>query len=113
VTGVGGHSDDHGDEHAALREVEAAARRLVAPRDVRPTAARAAAGWELRFLADRMRAEEAVRLYEQLGFEVAADPVTPEGLPEGCTDCVLATALGFRMIYTRRRASRFPEQYPA
>lgn len=64
--------------------------------------ARVAAGWVFRFVADRARAEEAVRLYQELGFEVAADPVAPGNLAQDCEGCPVVDALGFRMIYTRR-----------
>ena len=64
--------------------------------------ARLAAGWERRFLADGPRAAEAVALYESLGVEVAADPLSGPDLPADCTDCQLATLLAFKTIYTRR-----------
>lgn len=73
---------------------------------------RIADGWERRFVADRARAEEAERLYRELGFEVIADPVAPEDLPEGCGPCRLARELQFRIVYTRRRrdARRPPDR---
>ena len=64
--------------------------------------ARLAAGWQRRFLADGPRAAEAVALYESLGFEVAADPLSGPDLPSDCTDCQLATLLAFKTIYTRK-----------
>ncbi len=67
-----------------------------------PDPARLEAGWERRFVADGQRADEAIRLYEELGFEVAADPVPPEALTGACTDCQLLMLLRFRTIYTRR-----------
>jgi len=66
--------------------------------------ARIADGWERRFVADRARAEEAKRLYGELGFEVVADPVAPEDLPDGCGPCRLAGELQFRIVYTRRQS---------
>jgi hypothetical protein len=63
---------------------------------------RTAAGWERRFIADGPRAAEAVALYEALGFEVAADPLSGLDLPPDCTDCQLATLLAFKTIYTRK-----------
>lgn len=63
--------------------------------------ARLAEGWERRFLGDAARAEEAVALYEELGYEVVADVVTPTDLAEGCKDCELLSALQFKVIYTR------------
>ena len=73
---------------------------------VTPDPARVADGWEPRFVADGARAEEAVRLYRELGFETVADPVVPGNLPGDCGDCAIVTALRFHMIYTRRRTSR-------
>ena len=67
----------------------------------RPDAARLAAGWEYRFVADGGRAEESVTLYRELGFEASADPVGAAVSPE-CQDCQLVAALSFRAIYTRR-----------
>ena len=74
--------------------------------EVAPDPARIAAGWEPRFVADGARADEAVRLYRELGFEVAADPVTPENLSPDCGDCRVVMALRFQMIYTRRPRRR-------
>jgi len=79
------------------------ARRLEWERNIRPDPARVADGWERRFLADPARAREATELYEQLGFEVAADPVRAEDLTDDCADCRLIAAIGFRVIYTRRK----------
>jgi hypothetical protein len=70
--------------------------------EVAPDPARIAAGWEFRFAADRARADETVRLYRELGFEVAADPIVPRNLSPDCGDCRLVSALGFQLIYTRR-----------
>ena len=75
-----------------------------APIQTEPDPERIAQGWELRFVVEGLRAEALVRLYESLGYEAGADPLRPELLPEGCHDCRLAIALGFRAIYTRRRA---------
>ena len=47
------------------------------------------------------RLEEAVSLYEDLGFEVRLDKPTPDDLREECFDCRLALEL-FRVLYTRR-----------
>ena len=58
-------------------------------------------GWERRFVAFGERAEEAIQLYRDLGFEVVADPVQPDDMAAECTDCQLVTL--FRTIYTRRR----------
>jgi hypothetical protein len=75
----------------------------VAPVTTEPDPERIAQGWELRFVVEGLRAESLVQLYESLGYEASADPLRPELLPEGCHDCRVAIALGFRAIYTRRR----------
>jgi hypothetical protein len=89
---------------AAQRLADAEARRVEWEARIRSDPARLAAGWERRFLADPARTREAAEIYERMGFEVALDPVRPADLEDGCADCVLISAAGFRMIYTRRRS---------
>jgi hypothetical protein len=60
-------------------------------------------GWERRFVADLRRAEEALALYRELGYEVCADPIRAGDLADECDECQLVAMLKFRMIYTRRR----------
>lgn len=60
-------------------------------------------GWERRFVADGLRVQEAIEVYTQLGYEVHAEPVRFEDLPDACEGCRLAVLLQFRTIYTRRR----------
>ncbi len=67
---------------------------------------RAAAGWEFRFVAEGARAEEMVRLYHELGFEVVSDPVAEDEVGEAgpeCDACRSIAAERFLAIYTRRR----------
>lgn len=71
-----------------------------------PDPKRVAEGWVLRFVVEGLRADSLVQLYESLGYEACADPLRPELLPQGCTDCRVAIALGFRAIYTRGRVAR-------
>ena len=78
------------------------AHRIVSEAAIEPDPERLAAGWERRFIADGRRAEEAMELYRELGFEVCADPVRPEDLGGECEACRLVAALRFRSIYTRR-----------
>lgn len=68
----------------------------------RPDPKRIAAGWELRFVTDAKRAEEAVALYSSLGFEAAADPVEVDRLDEDCADCQIVMLLKYKAIYTRK-----------
>lgn len=65
---------------------------------------RLAEGWTRRFTATGARAQEAVALYAELGFEAVADPVLRRDLPDGCDDCEIAELLAMKTVYTRRRA---------
>jgi hypothetical protein len=87
--------------------VRAEARRALDASQLEADPARTAEGWVRRFVIERPRAEEMVRLYEALGYEVVADPLrTIAGPEEGCAECPVASALEFRMLYTRpKRAS--------
>ena len=66
-----------------------------------PDAERLAQGWERRFIADEVRIAEMVRLYQQLGYETAVDPVRPEDVGEACGDCRLVAHRRLKVIYTR------------
>jgi hypothetical protein len=90
------------DIDALARLVQAEGHRLLSAGALAADPARLAAGWERRFITDGVRAEEVVKLYTDLGFEVAADPLRGLDLPADCTDCQLATLLSFKTIYTRR-----------
>ena len=81
--------------------VQAEAHRVLSQAQIAPDPARAAGGWERRFVADAERAAEAVRLYEELGYEVCADPLRPDDLTGECEDCRLLMLLQFKTIYTR------------
>ncbi len=82
--------------------VQAEGRRVLTEAALAPDPARVAAGWERRFVADSRRAEEAMALYQSLGFEAVADPVRLEGMDPECRDCQLVIFLQFRTVYTRR-----------
>lgn len=58
-------------------------------------------GWERRSILDGPLLEEAVRQYEELGFEVIVREVSPDDLKGGnsCVDCY---ACSLKVIYTRR-----------
>ena len=58
-------------------------------------------GWERRFITDVDRADEALDLYSQLGFEVHAEPVLASDLGGGCNECALVATCQFKTIYTR------------
>jgi hypothetical protein len=105
-----------GDEGGSTREkdddavqplgqiVEQEARRAVAETQLKANPERLADGWERRFLADPVRAKEAVELYTAMGFEVVADPVRPDELGEECEACRLLAQLHFKTIYTRKKS---------
>ena len=80
--------------------VQAEARRALTESQLAPDPALTAKGWERRFIADPRRTQEATELYTELGFEVRAEPLTPEELGDECGDCQLVL-MGFRTIYTR------------
>ncbi len=82
--------------------IEQEAQRLLSERVLEGDPERLADGWERRFIADGRRAEEAIELYEQLGYEVCADPVRRDDVGEDCDDCQLVALLKFVTIYTRR-----------
>ena len=63
-----------------------------------------AEGWERRFTADAQRAEEAVELYGQLGYEVRTEPVRAEEAGAECEDCSSLMVVEFKTIYTRKKA---------
>ncbi len=67
----------------------------------RPAEALDREGWERRFMAVGPRLEEAVALYERLGFAVRLEPPTAQELRVECGDCRLALEL-YRVLYTRR-----------
>lgn len=84
--------------------VQGEAQRMLSEAQLAPDPARVADGWERRFITDATRLDEVVTLYEDAGFEVAADPIRREDFPDGCDDCQLLALLQFRTIYTRRPA---------
>ena len=67
-----------------------------------PDPARIQAGWQHRFVAEGARAEEMIRLYGELGFEVAGDPVLTDDGTGVCSVCFGSTGQSYRAIYTRR-----------
>ncbi len=71
--------------------------------DLPPDPELLAQGWERRFMADSMRAEETTRLYEELGFEVRKEPVIASELSDVCSDCGLVACKTYMTIYTRKQ----------
>lgn len=103
-------TDDRRDspKHLGTKElrfvIEGAARRFLQEDQFAPDPERLAQGWERRFVTDGERARQMIQLYKELGYEVVADPITPESMADECADCALLAALKFQTIYTRRRS---------
>ena len=68
---------------------------------LQPDQARLAEGWEHRFVATGDRVTEMTALYQELGYEVLAQEVSPAGLDLGCAAC-FSGQLSYTSIYTRR-----------
>jgi len=62
-----------------------------------------AAGWVRRYLADAIRAREAVELYSSLGYEVKAEKLTRDDFGPQCHGCPDVICESYVMIYTRKR----------
>ena len=105
VGGQGGDPGDRpeGDDASTKGFILHGARRVLPLAQLVPDPALVAEGWERRFIADSVRAEEAIELYRQLGYEVRAKRVRQGELAGECADCELLMFLGFRTIYTRKR----------
>ena len=85
---------------ASLVEIEA--NRVEVEWALRPNPELISKGWERRFITDANRASELMDLYEELGFEVHSEEISPGEFNEACRDCGLMTLVPLLMIYTRR-----------
>lgn len=83
--------------------VEAEARRVLSEAQLAADPELVAQGWERRFVTDAARMDEVVALYQDLGYDVRAEPMRHTEFNEQCNECELANLLRFRTIYTRRR----------
>ena len=83
--------------------MEREAKRVLSEKQLQADPELVSEGWERRFVADARRAEETMELYEQLGFEVRAEPAQAEELGDDCDGCQLFLLLQFKTIYTRKR----------
>ena len=70
---------------------------------IRPDPARLAAGWERRFVIERERSADLVRLYAVAGYEVAVDAVPAQALADECDGCRVVFMREYVSIYTRRK----------
>jgi hypothetical protein len=85
--------------------VEQEARRFFSEAQLKPNPALVAEGWQPRFIADARQTKEATELYEELGFEVRAEPVPVEDMGDECSDCQALILLQFKTIYTRKKGN--------
>jgi len=91
-------------EERLLALVRAEEKRVLSEAQLAADPARLAEGWERRFVIERPRVAELIRLYEASGYEAVADPLrAAASSEEGCAECPVAGALEFCMVYTRRR----------
>lgn len=96
------HDHERPAEEALRFIVRSEAERALSASQIEADPVRLAAGWSRRFIIEGARAAEMIRLYEDLGYEVCADPIRGETVSNGCADCRVVLALDFKMIYTRR-----------
>lgn len=82
---------------------ERSSRRMLSDAQLQPDPALVAEGWERRFTADAHRAQEAIELYVQLGYEVRAESLLPEQLTDECEGCRSPVISEFKTIYTRKK----------
>ncbi|MDP7644794.1 MAG: hypothetical protein QGG60_08855 [Anaerolineales bacterium] len=99
-------SKSNGTEPGSVRElgviVETEARRMLAESQLKANPELIRQGWERRFVGDARQVREAVELYEGLGYETRAEPVSAEELGDDCEECFLIVALKFKTVYTRK-----------
>ena len=101
------HDEDSGnksrsnDVQSLGRVVEQEARRVLSAASLVADPKLVAEGWERRFIGDARQTKEATELYQQLGYEVHAEPVSAEEMGGECDDCRVLILLEFKTIYTR------------
>ena len=83
--------------------VEQEARRFFSEAQLKPDPVLVAEGWQPRFIADARQTKEATELYQELGFEVRAEPVPVKDMGDDCSDCQVLILLQFKTIYTRKK----------
>jgi hypothetical protein len=82
---------------------ERSSERLLSDAQLQPDPALVAEGWERRFTADAQRAQEAIELYTQLGYEVRAESLLLEQLTGECEGCRSPVISKYKTIYTRKK----------
>ena len=83
--------------------VEQEARRFFSEAQLKPDPELVAQGWQPRFIGDARQTKEATELYQELGFEVRAEPVPADEMGDDCSDCQVLILLQFKTIYTRKK----------
>lgn len=58
-------------------------------------------GWSRKFTGGEPKLTEYVKMYEELGFEVRLECITPEELGKECSSCFMVACDLYRTIYTR------------
>jgi len=82
---------------------ERSSERVLSDAQLQPDPALVAEGWERRFTADAQRAQEAIELYTQLGYEVRAESLLPEQFMGECEGCHSLVISMYKTIYTRKK----------
>ena len=108
MNGGSGGGADAADPRRLASIVRGEAVRADSTERIQPDPARIADGWQRRFVIEKARTVDLVRLYEEGGFEVVLDPVAPELLSDECSDCRLVAALEYVQVYTRKREQGMP-----
>jgi hypothetical protein len=101
---ISGNITQQVDVESLSRVVEQEARRFFSEAQLKPNPELVAQGWQPRFIGDARQIKEATELYEELGFEVRAEPVPVEDMGDECSDCQVLILLQFKTIYTRKKA---------
>lgn len=70
---------------------------------VKADAALIAQGWVRRHLVGPDRVDESIENYRSMGYEVKAQPVTPEDFADQCKECASIICQSYILIYTRKK----------
>ena len=60
-------------------------------------------GWTRQFVMDEPRLSEAVRLYQELGYEVRLEQASFEEINQMCKNCLDADCSKYMTIYIRKK----------
>jgi len=60
-------------------------------------------GWQRQTTLDEPRLSEAVKTYEEIGFEVCLEPFDPKDEP-GCIECMKVSPEKYKTVYTRKKS---------